>query len=231
MRRAALLALLGCACAPTALAPSVIRLGRPPLAVNEEPKTELRFGLRSSPRIATAEAQLGTSSFAGTDDAFHSPPWSIAWDFQVGVPLNRVLQLHAGLGTEVLYGIPFPALSLMLGVSALWNVGPLGIAPALSVRGGTDFGLAFTGPSGSIVAFDFSPTLSGTGDSATWLGLTPFVQGGWSFSARTDVRWLFAGAVVAMKFNRLELSAGFGRAFFPDGRAWTVPLVGLRVAE
>src|SRR5206468_3331378 len=128
------------ACAPTTISPSIIRYG--PLEPEKGGGTTL--GLRTGPRLSTALAPVGSATL-DTNDAWAFPQWSLAYDLAFLKPIDERTAMHFGAQGEFYYPFPLPAYGVYVGVSHARQAGPLSIAPALCVRGATDFGLSSIG--------------------------------------------------------------------------------------
>ncbi len=217
----ALTAALG-ACAPTSLAPSIIRYE--PLDPSEP---ENRLGIRSGPRLAQS---LTTSKSGLLDPEVGTPlppELGVSIEYQRTQALVGALAFHLGAQCELLYALPFPGIGLMAGLSYRHQVGSFSIAPAVAVRGATDFGISVATAAGSYFGGDVSVTLSAAEGATARLGLTPFLSIWESVRSGTTDLVLFPGAMVFVRFQSVELLVGFGRVF-TGGTAWNVPLLGIR---
>jgi len=220
-------------CAPTSLAPSIIRL--PPYDAG---KREVRLGVRSGPRLSAAISNMDRGLFNGDGGDLDVPNWSLAYDLSFTWPMNDVLALHAGGEGEFYYPIPVPAVGGWGGVSALWRKGRFGFAPALAVRLNTTLGLApapfFNANSpgtGELVSADASCTLSAVGDELSRVALSPFVSVSYLPGHATPGPVWYVGGVFVFRVKKAEVLGGVARVILPDGRNWNVPLVGLRAGE
>lgn len=217
----ALVVVLG-ACAPTSLAPSIIRYE--PLNPDEP---ENRLGLRAGPRLAEG-LTLAKSGQLDPDIGTPVPPQlGVALEFQRTQTLVGNLAAHFGAQCEVLYALPFPGIGLMAGLSYRHQIGTVSIAPAIAVRGATDFGVAVATVEGSYVGGDLSVTLSAKEGDTARLGVTPFLSINESFRSGVQDFVIFAGGMLFARFQSVELLVGFGRVF-SGGTAWNVPLLGVR---
>lgn len=223
--RVALLALLLAACAPTALAPSIIRYE--PV---DPAKGEVRFGVRTGPRLGNAITTRASGAFNGEADSFVPPNLGIAYDFAYTLPITRGFAVHFGAQGEVLYTIPLPAFGAMVGVSYRFQLGRVSIAPALGARGATDFMIGTLATRSSIVSGDASLTISGSDGELTRFGLAPFasVQHTFMPTARSEATTIFVGGLFFAHWKEVELFAGAGRVITTAGDHWNVPLIGVR---
>lgn len=218
MRAAGLVLTLCSGCAATTLAPGIVRL-----APVEPTKGESYLGVRTGPRIGTAVETQRLQADLG----FQEPPeLGSAFELQIARPLIGGLSVHLGAQGEVFFGLPAPAFGAMAGLSWFTRAGPLGVAPAFSVRGATDFGLSAVMPPGSMVGADVSVSISLAEGETAQLGLTPFASVQRSFGA-IEVSSLLAGALVTARFLAVELQLGLGRVF-TGTQAWNVPMLGIR---
>lgn len=218
--------LTGTACAPTSLSPSLIRMTPP-----DPTRTATAVGgLRTGPRFSTAltpTSSLPGGTFVGDGNSFAFPQWSVAYDLGLTTPVSERTALHFGAQGEFYYPVPLPAYGAYIGVSHYVPVGPFSIAPALCVRGASDLGLPSLGGTGTNAGAEFSTTLALRAEDSIRLGLVPFV-GYHQVWAATESTALFTGGVLALKFEKIELTAGFGRVFLGSGQSWNVPLIGVR---
>lgn len=214
------LVLLG-ACAPTSLAPSIIRYE--PLDPDEP---ENRLSMRSGPRLASALTSLAAGTVDTEVGTAAPPELGVALEYQRTQPLGRGFAFHAGVQAELFYFLPSPGIGLMGGISWRKQLGTVSIAPALAFRGATDFGIATSTPSGSFVSADFGLSISAAEGDTARLGITPFLSVVQSFRATMDTVF-FVGAMVFARFRSIELLVGFGRVY-TRGAAWNVPLLGVR---
>jgi hypothetical protein len=220
-----LLALLTglCSCAPTSVAPTVIRMAAPAAT-----DTEFHFGLRTGPRIPSVVETVNAGAFSPSIDGTLPPELGAVYEFDYTRVLWRQLALHGSVQAEFFGGIPLPSLGVGLGVSYRWQLGRVSIAPALGGRGATSFGINMIGGTGHFLSGDVSLTLSVAGSDRSRIGLVPFASVQQTFGA--DVTSAFFGGLVAVRYDMVEVFGGVGRAYlFPAGPAWNVPLVGVRV--
>lgn len=218
----ACLALTTAACAPTSVAPSILRVA--PVHGRE---SEFQFGVRTGPRIPAASQSIAAGAFTPSTDGIRPPEFGAVYELDYAHRVWRRLVLHAGVVAEFFGGLPLPALGLLAGASYRWEVGPVSLAPALAARGATGLGLNAVGGNDHFVAGEFSLTLSAAGDDASRVGLVPFVSVQRTFQAQATS--LLFGGVLVMRFSSTEIYGGLGRAWLVDGPAWNVPLVGFRV--
>lgn len=226
---AALASLAGCA--PTTLSPMAMRLA--PL---EPQGMTTRLGFRSGPRLSVPISR--PREFRGDDAPFSFPQWAVAYDAQFLAPLGEQFALHLGLQGELGCGyhgsscpVPVPGYGASVGFSQYVPLGPLSVAPAVMLRGATDFGFGSLGGPGSLLGAEASLSLA-LHDGDTSVGLVPFCGVHRVIGDRGDTSALYFGAVLAGHFSlgggdALELSAGLGRVRMDNGPSWTVPLLGL----
>lgn len=222
----ALLAWALVGCAPTSVAPSIIRL--PPTHLGE---SEFQFGVRTGPRIASVNQARSSGGFDGHSESDVISATGVGYELDYTRLVWRRLALHAGVQAECLGGLPMLGLGLSVGVSYRWQLGWLSIAPAAAARGSTDFGITTIGGGpASHVSGDAALTLSVGADDFSRLGLVPFFGVQQTFQAQDTTSFLFGGLLV-VRFRSLELFGGLGRSFIPGGPSWNVPLLGVRVSN
>jgi hypothetical protein len=118
-----------------------------------------------------------------------------------------------------------------LGVSYLFKLGGLTLAPSLGGRASSDFGLATLGGPASLLSADVALTLSTRTDDVT-VGIAPFFSTGAIIGSRgTDTRYFFGGGWLIGRVRKFEVLAGIGHVVLPSGRSWNVPLLGLRAGD
>jgi hypothetical protein len=215
-------------CASTSLAPSIIRFAPPSSSLDP---VGVNLGLRTGPRLANV-LQPNTGSVLGATNSGSSfdlrNNLGLMWDLDVVVRTRSPIAFHLGAQAEFGYPIPVPGFGLFAGVSAALTKGQLTVAPALAIRGATDFGLAgITGASGSYLAADVCVTLSVRALDDVRLALVPFFSVQQPASRVTLPFSLYAGGMVVARFGSIEAMAGFGRVF-ADAQSFNVPLMGLR---
>ena len=229
---AALLAALA-GCAPTTMSPMVMRLG----PGNAE-QTILHGGIRSGPRLSAPIAARTTfdpseSNFAGDADPFSTRQWSMAYDFALTRPVSDTVAMHLGIQGEIYYPLPLPGYGLYGGVSTWFGSRELGVAPALVVRGASDFGLDTRGGPGSLLGAELTSTLYFCPDPKVSLGLVPFFGVHQAFTRSQSATGLYYGGALVFqipigRLDRVELSGGFGRADVTGEASWNVPIMGTR---
>jgi hypothetical protein len=221
-------------CAPTTLSPMVMRMGP------GHPKDSyLQVGLRSGPRLSAPLAARTSFNpdeqhFAGDNNSFSTRQWSVAYDLALSKPLTEKLSLHLGAQGEIYYPLPLPGYGLYGGVST-WFGGPTyGVAPALVVRGATDFGLNSRGGPGSIFGAEVASTFYFSPEERVALGVVPFLGVHQVFSREdTSATTLYYGAALVMQLplgtrDRLEFSGGAGRVKASGEPSWNAPIMGGR---
>jgi hypothetical protein len=232
---AALTSLVGCA--PATMSPMVMRLGP------GQPGTSIfHAGLRAGPRLSAPLAARTNpdsfdESFSGDNASFSTKQWSLAYDVALTKPLGEKLALHVGVQGEFYYPVPLPGYGLYMGVSSWYGTPNVGVAPALVLRGATDFGLSTRGGPGTILGAEASSTFYLSTEERVAVGLVPFLGIHEVFSREQSRSTLlyYGGAVVMQlplgKNDRVELSAGGGRAKEQGGASWNVPILGGRWAH
>lgn len=208
-------------CAPTSIAPSIIRYE--PLDPDEP---EHRLGLRAGPRLASALARRDSGRLDFEVGTPTPPELGVAVEYQRTQPLGRGLAAHLGVQAELFYGLPLPGIGLMAGLSWRKQLGSVSIAPALALRGATDFGIATATVSGSFAGGDVGVSFSLAESDVARLGLTPFFSIWQSFRGTMDTVF-FTGGMLFARFRSVELLMGFGR-LYTGNVAWNVPLLGVR---
>ncbi|MBZ4333560.1 hypothetical protein NR800_06880 [Corallococcus interemptor] len=217
-------------CTPTTAGPMVMRLG--PGMPREN---FFQLGLRAGPRLNAPQlSELGENgTFQGDAKPFQNDQWGIDLDGSVTVPVSDRLSWHLGLQGEFV-GLPVPGYGVYSGVSYYVGSEKVGLAPALSVRGASDFGLGEPKSTNSLFGAEATCAFTVQPEPGTSLGLVPFFSVQQSLvNPGSQVTTYFYGAVVAaqLKFGetrtKLELSGGFGRAHSGD-TSWNAPVVGAR---
>jgi hypothetical protein len=219
---AALSLLCLAACAPTSLAPSIIRYE--PLDPNEP---EHRLGLRTGPRLSSSLARLEAGTLDRDVGTVAPPEVGLALEYQRTQPFTSGLAVHLGVQAEIFYALPLPGLGVMAGLSWRKQLGSASIAPAIAVRGATDFGIATVTVPGSFIGGDVGVSISAAESDTARIGVTPFFSV-WQSLRGSMATVLFTGAMVFARFRMVELLAGFGR-MYTGGAAWNVPLFGVRL--
>ncbi|MCC6334094.1 MAG: hypothetical protein IT380_08920 [Myxococcales bacterium] len=211
------------ACAPTSVAPSIIRL-QPP----RDRDSEFQLGVRTGPRLTAVIQSESAGSFNPAVGGTLPPELGAAYELDYTRVVWRQLAVHGGVQAEFFGGLPLPALGLAAGVSYRWQAGIFSIAPAIAGRGATSFAVDLVGGKGHILSADLSLTVSAAGSDRARIGLVPFASLQRTFGP--DVTNLFFGGLVVVRFETVEVFGGVGRAWLaPSGPAWNVPLVGVRV--
>ena len=234
-RGLALVALLAAlaGCAPTTMGPMVMRLG-PGLP----DQSTLHGGIRSGPRLSAPLAARTTfdpteSNFAGDADPFSTRQWSMAYDFALTRPVSDRVAMHLGLQGEIYYPLPLPGYGLYGGVSSWFGTPELGVAPALVLRGASDFGIDTRGGPGSLVGAEATATLYFCPDPKVSLGLVPFFGVHQAFTRSQSATALYYGGALVFqipmgRLDKVEVSGGFGRADVRGEASWNVPIMGTR---
>lgn len=232
MRWLLMAVLAACAgCAPTTLAPMVIRL-----APDELDHSSTLVGLRTGPRLTTpiAASRPGgsvSSSFAGDHNIFNVPQWGLAYDLVLNVPITRATALHLGAQGEFLYPLPLPSYGVYAGASHYIGLGRASIAPALIAHASTDFGIGSIGGPGSQVGGELTVALGWRPEERLTLGLCPFVSYNLVWSGSTFTYAIYTGGALVVRVGSgtdvYELSGGFGRVFM-QGASWNAPILGVR---
>jgi hypothetical protein len=229
---AALALLLGLTgCAPTTLSPMAVRLV--PLETGEP---TARIGLRTGPRLSVPLSR--PEEFRGDEAPFSFPQLGLAYELELLTPLGGQAALHLGVQGEIgcarylTCPMPVPGYGVSAGLSHYVGNGVFSVAPAVVLRGATDFGLFSEGGPGSILGVEASATFA-LHEGHTAVGLVPFCGVHRVIGAGRDTTALFFGAVIAGHFSlggddSLEVTAGVGRAELRGGPRWTVPLLGVR---
>ncbi|MCP3137589.1 hypothetical protein [Pyxidicoccus xibeiensis] len=229
---AALGALAGCA--PTAMGPMVMRLG--PGAPD---RTLAQVGVRTGPRLSApisgSQPFIGEGDrFRGDEASFSTQQWGMVLDAAMTWPLTERLHLHTGLQGEFFLPLPLPGYGLYAGASYYVGSERLGLAPALSLRGASDFGIDNSrGGPGSMFGAEASCAFTVQPEKNVSLGLVPFFAWNTVSSSGISDSSVYYGGVVAARFTlswleSAELSGGFGRVKADGGASWNVPIMGVR---
>jgi hypothetical protein len=231
----ALLAALA-GCAPTTLGPMVMRLGP-----GNPDESTLHGGIRSGPRLTAPIAARTTlnsseSRFAGNAEPFSTRQWSMAYDVALTKPLSETLAMHLGVQGEIYYPLPLPGYGLYAGLSGWYGSRELGVAPALVLRGASDFGIDTRGGPGSMFGAEASATLYFCPDPRVSLGMVPFLGVHQVFNRGENTTALYYGGALVFQIpigqeTKLELSGGFGRADVTGEASWNVPIMGTRLSR
>ncbi|MBN8232248.1 hypothetical protein JYK02_32525 [Corallococcus macrosporus] len=217
-------------CAPTTAGPMVMRMGP-----GMPQENFFQLGLRAGPRLNAPQlSERGENgAFQGDAKPFHSDQWGLNLDGSVTVPVGDQLSWHLGLQGEFI-GLPVPGYGVYTGLSYYVGSERFGLAPALSVRGASNFGLGDTNSTSSLFGVEATCALTVQPEPGMSLGLVPFFSVQQSLvNPGSQVTTHFYGAVVAaqLKFGesrtKLELSGGFGRAHSGD-TSWNAPVAGVR---
>ena len=221
-RFAALAALLS-GCAPTLLAPSIIRY-----QPFDAETSDNRLSVRSGPRLATNLNSLAGGSLDTDEGATLPPELGVAMEYQRMFLVGPDgVALHLGAQAELLAILPAPGLGLMAGLSWRGQLGAVSIAPAVAIRGSTNFGLGVITIPGSQLGADACVTLALAEGKTARLGVTPFFSLTRVFGPSNDTA-AFTGALLFVRFLSFEVQMGVGRVF-SAGAAWNVPLLGVRM--
>jgi hypothetical protein len=227
----ALAALAGCA--PTTMSPMVMRLGP-----GHPSETTLHGGIRSGPRLTAPIAARTTfdpseSTFAGDASPFSTRQWSMAYDFALSKPLSETVAMHLGIQGEIYYPLPLPGYGLYGGLSSWFGSREFGVAPAVVVRGASDFGIDTRGGPGGMFGAEASAAFYFCPEPKVSLGLVPFFGAHRVFHREERATALYYGGAIVFqlpigRLDRLELSGGFGRADVQGEASWNVPILGTR---
>lgn len=194
-----------------------------------------QLGLRAGPRLNAPQlAERGESDpFEGDAKPFVNEQWGIDLDGSVTVPVSERLSWHLGLQGEFV-GLPAPAYGMYTGLSYYIGSRTVGLAPALSLRGASDFGLGDRNSTSSLFGLEATCAFTVQPEDGMSLGLVPFISAHQSLvNPGSQATTYFYGAVVAAQFKfgesrtRLELSGGYGRAH-SGGTSWNAPVAGVR---
>ncbi|QSQ27207.1 hypothetical protein JY651_20830 [Pyxidicoccus parkwayensis] len=227
----AVLAMLA-GCAPTTLSPMAIRMvpGRPDGVTP-------RAGLRTGPRLS-APLQA-PEDFRGNREPFSSPQWSVAYDADLLVPLGGGTGLHVGfqgeLGCseiEATCPIPLPGYGLTMGLSQYLQLGNVSVAPAVMLRGATDFGLGTLGGPGSMLGVEASVSLGVHYDDAV-VGVVPFYGVHRLIVSDRNATATYGGLALTGHFDLgdgdfIELTTGGGLVRMRGVKPWWVPIFGIQ---
>lgn len=223
---------LGAGCAPTTMSPMGIRLapGPPDHVVK-------RVGLRTGPRLSAPLQE--PDRFEGNRSPFASPQWSVAYDADVQLPVAGGASVHVGFQgevgcdeSEVTCPLPLPGYGLYLGLSHYLDLGGVSVAPALVLRGATDFGLATEGGPGSVLGAEASVSLAVKLDGSH-LGVVPFFGVHRVMLGDRDVSATYTGLALAGQFDLgdgtfLEFTTGGGLVRMRGVPDWWAPIFGIR---
>jgi hypothetical protein len=199
-------------------------------------KTLLQAGVRSGPRLSSplaAEVRVD-KPFSGNSNIFSTQQWSVAYDLALQKPLTEKLALHLGVNGEIYYPLPLPGYGVYLGLSSWYGTPTLGVAPALVVRGASDFGIDTRGGSGHIVGAETSAAFYFSPEERVCLGFVPFLGVHQVFSVESqNATMLYYGGALVMQVplgrkDRLEFSGGFGQVKASGEQSWNAPILGTR---
>jgi hypothetical protein len=218
-------------CAPTTVSPMVMRLGP-----GHPDHTLVQAGMRSGPRLSSplaAEVRVD-QPFSGNSNIFSTRQWSVAYDLALQKPLTEKLALHLGVNGEIYYPLPLPGYGVYLGLSSWYGTPTLGVAPAIVVRGASDFGIQTRGGPGHIVGAETSAAFYFSPEDRVCLGLVPFLGVHQVFSTQNQsATTLYYGGALVMqiplgKKDQLEFSGGFGQVKASGEESWNAPIIGSR---
>lgn len=220
-------------CAPTTMSPMGIRLTPgPPDQVMK------RIGMRTGPRLSAPLQD--PDDFEGSRAPFASPQWSVAYDADLLIPVGGNTSVHLGIQgevgcAEVIDGcpLPLPGYGLSMGLSRYFDLGGAAIAPAVVLRGATDFGLATAGGPGSVLGAEASVSISVKLAEASSLGLVPFLGVHRVLLGDRETSATYTGFALAGQFDLgqgqfLELTAGGGLVKMRGVPDWWAPIFGMR---
>jgi hypothetical protein len=198
--------------------------------------TLIQAGLRSGPRLSTPLAAKVRSDqpFSGNSNIFSTQQWSVAYDLSLQKPLTEKLALHLGVNGEVYYPLPLPGYGLYMGLSSWYGTPKLGIAPALVLRGASDFGIETRGGPGHMVGVESSAAFYFSPEDRVCLGFVPFlgVHQVISLQDQSATTLYYGGALVMQlplgRKDQLEFSGGFGQVKTPGEDSWNAPILGAR---
>jgi len=224
---------VGTGCAPTTLAPMILRLDPGDLT-----QGETTIGVRSGPRMSVPVATTasgGTSSFDGDKNVFSIPQWGLAYDLAHHAPIANGFTGHLGLQGEFYLTAPLPALGVYAGLSRYFALGKVSLAPTVVGRFTTDFGLPSIGGPSTQAGGEVSVALGVHPEDRITLGLVPFFsyQRLWINGGNTFALYTGAVAVARLRYDifgaALEISCGYGRVFMPNNLSWNTPILGVRL--
>ncbi len=225
----ALAALAGCA--PTTVSPMVMRMG--PGRPNN---TLIQAGVRSGPRLSAplAAKVRPDQQFSGNRSILSTQQWSMAYDLALQKPLTEKLALHLGLNGEVYYPLPLPGYGLYMGLSSWYGTPNIGVAPAIVLRGASDFGIDTRGGPGHMAGVETSVSFYFSPEERVCLGFVPFfgVHQVISEQGQSATTMYYGGALVMQlpmsRADRIELSGGFGQVKARGEQSWNAPILGTR---
>lgn len=219
-------------CAPTTLSPMGLRMV--PGAPDHVTK---RLGLRTGPRLSVP--LQAPEDFRGNRAPFSSPQWSVAYDVDLLVPLGGGTGLDVGFQGELGCGeveltcpIPVPGYGLSMGLSHYLQFGDMSVAPAVMLRGATDFGIGVEGGPGSVVSVEASASLGLHLDDAV-VGVVPFFGVHRLVISERSESATYGGLALVGHFELgegqfIELTSGAGLVRMRGVPPWWVPIFGIR---
>jgi hypothetical protein len=219
-------------CAPTTLSPMGVRL-----VPGDMGRMNTRAGLRTGPRLSVP--LQAPEDFKGNRSPFSTPQWSVAYDADMLVPLGGGTGLHLGFQGEVgcdeaeaTCPVPLPGYGLSMGLSQYLQLGHVSLAPAVMLRGATDFGLATIGGPSSILGVEASASLAVHLDG-TVVGVVPFLGAHRLILSDRTTTATYGGLALAGHFDVgggefLELTAGTGLVRMRGVEDWWAPIFGIR---
>jgi hypothetical protein len=218
-------------CAPTTVSPMVMRMGP-----GHPDNTLIQAGLRSGPRLSSplAARVRRDEPFSGNSNVFSTRQWSLAYDLSLQKPLTEKLAFHLGVNGEVYYPLPLPGYGLYMGLSSWYGTPNLGIAPALVLRGASDFGIETRGGPGHMIGAETSAAFYFSPEDRVCLGFVPFlgVHQVFSLDNQSATTLYYGGALVMQlpmgRKDRLEFSGGFGQVKASGEQSWNAPILGTR---
>lgn len=220
-----LLCLVGCA--PTTLSPSIIRLHP-----GELDRTRTMLGVQTGPRLSAPYSATTGSIFHGDRNTFSFPQWSIAYDLDFERAFTPEFSAHFGGQGEFYYPLPAPGYGLYGGLSYLASWEHFSVAPALSLRGATDFGIGVLGGPGTIAGLELTTTFAVKSEDGARLAIVPFASMNRVLTASSDTLSFYTGLAFVLHLDRerssVQAVGGFGRVITPGERSWTSPIIGVR---
>ncbi|WP_164016627.1 hypothetical protein [Pyxidicoccus trucidator] len=219
-------------CAPTTLSPMGVRLAR-----GDPSHMTTRAGMRTGPRMSVP--LQAPEDFEGNRAPFSSPQWSVAYEADLLFPVGGGTGLHVGFQGEVgcdeleaTCPVPIPGYGLSMGLSHYFELGDVSLAPAVMLRGATDFGLASVGGPSSVVGAEASASLAVRMDD-TVVGVVPFLGVHRVVIGDRTTTATYGGMALAGHFEFgdgefLELTAGAGRVDMRGVEPWWAPIFGFR---
>lgn len=222
-----------CGCAPTTLSPMAVRL-----APGNPSHVTTRAGMRTGPRLSVP--LQAPEEFQGNRAPFSFPQWSVAYDADLLIPVGGGTGVHLGFQGEVgcdeieaSCPVPVPGYGLSLGLSHYFRLGDVSLAPAVVLRGATDFGLASVGGPSSVLGVEASASLAVHGGDGTVVGVVPFFGVHRLIISDRTASATYAGVALAGQFDMgggefVELTAGGGLVSMRGVDPWWAPIFGIR---